>query len=165
MHTDQRHTVQRWYENKTADMKVVRAYAALTERIKNESEPGVYLYLLDYPISHHHTLAYFQRVKPTPTAVEGVDAATVLTPTTLDDVDKIHLPIFDGMQLLYSSQEKAKLFGSIDNTAEGTEEDDTEEDGTEEGGNVVGEGKEEETEEEGNVVGEGKEEEGNVEGE
>ena len=137
---------------KEADDQLVGAYVALRERIKNDSREGVFLYLIDYPNNHHHTIAYAQRVKPTPTTVEGVDEAEVLIPTTYDDVDKIHLPILDGMQLFYSSAEKAKLFGSLDNNMEEDEDDEEDGGGEEEDDEEVGGGEEEDNEaDEGNV--------------
>ena len=123
---------------KQADDKLVRAYAELRSRIKDDNTSGVFLYLIDYPINHHHTIAYSQRVKPTPTAIDGVEEVEVLIPTTYDDVDKIHLPILDGMQLFYSSEEKMKVFGLVDNIA--TDDGDSED--NEAGEGAVGAGDE-----------------------
>ena len=78
------------------------------------------MYLLDYPVGHQHAIAYSRRVKP--------KTGNVKVPSTFDDVDMIHLPVFDYMGMFYSTAERAKIFGDVDNVV-GVDDEENESEG------------------------------------
>ena len=117
--------------NKEADHDQIDAVKKLVEYLDTPSNlsPGVFLYLIDYPEWHPHAIAYKKRVKPTISErreedgddveedgddVEEEDDTvrpqSVCTPTTMADVDKTNLPIFDGIEFYYSNDARNGLF-------------------------------------------------------
>ena len=103
------------------EKSAIEALIKLIRKEQGQSKPGVFCWLLDYARWHHHTMTYFRRVKPDLTVVDNEEDAEedaeeeAVHELSADDKDNIQIPVFDRVQMFFSSTERKKLFGNFTN--------------------------------------------------
>lgn len=132
--------------NKKADPDQIKEVKRIVTLLDDPSmlTPGVFLYLIDYPEWHPHAIAYNKRVKPTISVRREEDSdddtedsddevrpQSIYTPTTIDDVNKTYLPVFDGIVYVYSNADRKEIFSNANMYDSKDEEEESEEAGME----------------------------------